>query len=449
MLRRMATIKERSGSWWVYWKRGGRGGDKQSTTWPTKELAERANLLAKAHAHRITDTEVYRQILGDSGVVSTAPTLDEWIETYLESKTRLTPGTLGGYRADYKNHMKRTFGSKPIDLIQATAIGTWVNGLRSRGYKESSITRYFTLLSAALNAAEKQGVITRNPCSDTDFERDRVSHDDQGEDGHVYLSKKHYKRLREEFSPEWRTFLDFLVQTGERWSEATATAVGDILPSTKRAEAKARVRRAWKRDPGKGRYLGTTKGRKQRELPIPPKLFSGLGPLMEGQKPSAFLFRLQSGGPIDYSWFYKHVWVPAATRAMRCREHPPVNAGVPVVDQRRRRCRDYGGVRNDGKPCGQWTKVGWSRCIDHLGPEPTAVSDCACEDHLQARVTPHDMRHTCASWLLSAGVAAVAVQRRLGHERIDTTTEIYGGLQPEVDDDIILHLSIDELDLAA
>lgn len=40
--------------------------------------------------------------------------------------------------------------------------------------------------------------------------------------------------------------------------------------------------------------------------------------------------------------------------------------------------------------------------------------------------TPHDLRHTCASWMLNAGVPPSVVSRHLGHESISITVDIYG-----------------------
>lgn len=40
----------------------------------------------------------------------------------------------------------------------------------------------------------------------------------------------------------------------------------------------------------------------------------------------------------------------------------------------------------------------------------------------------HDLRHTCASWLINAGRPLPAIQRHLGHESIQTTVDVYGHL---------------------
>ena len=43
----------------------------------------------------------------------------------------------------------------------------------------------------------------------------------------------------------------------------------------------------------------------------------------------------------------------------------------------------------------------------------------------------HDLRHTCASWLIAAGLPLPYVQQHLGHESIQTTIGTYGHLMPD------------------
>lgn len=54
----------------------------------------------------------------------------------------------------------------------------------------------------------------------------------------------------------------------------------------------------------------------------------------------------------------------------------------------------------------------------------------------------HDMRHTHAAWLIASNIRGglTAVQRRLGHSSIRVTSDLYGHLMPEVDDDIMAAL---------
>jgi len=42
----------------------------------------------------------------------------------------------------------------------------------------------------------------------------------------------------------------------------------------------------------------------------------------------------------------------------------------------------------------------------------------------------HDLRHSHASWQLAAGLDMFTLQRRMGHESIKTTTDVYGHVVP-------------------
>lgn len=52
----------------------------------------------------------------------------------------------------------------------------------------------------------------------------------------------------------------------------------------------------------------------------------------------------------------------------------------------------------------------------------------------------HDLRHSHAAWLLSAGRPPTAVQRRLGHASLAVTSDIYGHLLTEADEGIMATL---------
>ena len=52
----------------------------------------------------------------------------------------------------------------------------------------------------------------------------------------------------------------------------------------------------------------------------------------------------------------------------------------------------------------------------------------AKEAGLTKKPRVHDLRHTNASWLIQAGMPLTVVQRHLGHESIQTTSDRYGHL---------------------
>lgn len=66
------------------------------------------------------------------------------------------------------------------------------------------------------------------------------------------------------------------------------------------------------------------------------------------------------------------------------------------------------------------------------GPFHAHVWQPACDAAgLSPRPRVHDLRHSHASALIAAGVPLPVVQRRMGHESIQTTVDVYGHLAPD------------------
>lgn len=57
-------------------------------------------------------------------------------------------------------------------------------------------------------------------------------------------------------------------------------------------------------------------------------------------------------------------------------------------------------------------------------------------------LTPHDLRHTHAAWLIAPPTSAtpLVVQRRLGHKSIRTTMDVYGHLFPNAEESLVERL---------
>ena len=54
-----------------------------------------------------------------------------------------------------------------------------------------------------------------------------------------------------------------------------------------------------------------------------------------------------------------------------------------------------------------------------------------CEKVGVRKIRIHDLRHSCASLLISKGVSIVAVSRQLGHSNIEQTLNTYSHLMPD------------------
>ncbi|TDC59799.1 hypothetical protein E1258_16805 [Micromonospora sp. KC207] len=434
----MASIEKHGPSWRVIWRYQGQ---KQRTTWATLDVAEEAKAIVEGYRGNRTAEQVYIDmgVLTPEVPVPTTPTYREWAEKWLGSKTRISPGSRARYKQQFRDHIFPTFGDTPIGDITTIAVGTWVNDLRAVMGSPKTVTRYYSAMFAPMKAAADQGIIPVNPCKATDFKRDQRADDDTGEHKAVYFTPHQFEQLRAAFPERWRVLLDTLVETGVRWGEVTALAKMHLVAPTKRTAARVRVWRAWKRGEGGQRYLGTTKGRAKRSLPIGRDLYDALAALVDGQPDDTLIFRRADGRELDYSDMYNDVWMPSLIAARRCATHPPAPRGEQLAGATGR-CRDYGGTRDSGEPCGARVRPGTTRCPSHYGPARNAVSMCGCDGVLviDQPASWHDLRHTCAAWLFSdPRMTPLMISRRLGHATLATTSDIYGDLMPDLEESAV------------
>lgn len=179
-----------------------------------------------------------------------------------------------------------------------------------------------------------------------------------------FLSREEFALLRGAASPRWQPMMRFLVASGARFGEASALTVGDIDPRA----GTVRIWRAWKYTGLAARELGVPKTPKSvRTINVPAAALEELNfkrPLDE------WMFATQGGDPITPSLFRGRAMLPAIKRA--------------------------------------------------TAPD--------AEPRLLKQPRVHDLRHTCASWMIAAGVPLPVVQAHLGHESIQTTVDRYGHL---------------------
>jgi integrase len=183
-----------------------------------------------------------------------------------------------------------------------------------------------------------------------------------------FLTRPEFDVLKSTFTEHRHPLLDFLVTSGCRFSEATALTPADV----DRATNTFRVSKAWKRVPNGGadRYeLGAPKTlRSNRSVSVPSVVIDNMD-LSHEQ-----VFTNSHGGPIRlYSW-RSNVWVPSLAKAKAVKKP---GTDKPIID----------------KP-----------------------------------IRIHDLRHTCASWLLGKGVPLIVVSQHLGHEDTSVTAKVYGHL---------------------
>jgi integrase len=274
-------------------------------------------------------------------------------------------------------------------------VARWINSREQAGSSPKTIANWHGLLFQILQAAVEDGLREKNPCATTGKalpKRDAY----RTEENMVFLTEPEFELIARAMWPglpdperggaitavgsvDDRDLLVTAVGTGARWGELTALPVRDLTTLT--TKPKISIQRAWKRNgtgeyarEGAGRhYLGSPKtARGRRRIPVGSQVAQILLARATGRAPNDLVFTAVQGGPLDQPHFYEYRWQRAVALARR----------------------------------------------NGLTKTPRF----------------HDLRHTYAAWLISAGVPLPEIQRRLGHESIQTTVDVYGGLLEQASD---------------
>lgn len=342
-----------------------------------------------------TWAKVVRQVGPDAGlqllkrdIGDDEPTVSEYAETYIASKSGVEGKTIDHYRMYMRLSIGPAFGDLPISAVTPENIAAWVNAQAHDPDEPKSaktIKNRHGFLSAMMQHAVDRGVAKQNPCRGTRMPE--TEHTEM-----VFLSPDEFATVLDYVPAKHQPLILLLAATGLRWGEATALRSTDFDIGA----GTVRVSRAWKSSKERGWYVGPPKTRRsKRTVSLPPDLIPHLRPLLDPTRPYVFLNR--TGGPMRQQNFYEAVWNPARRLAN----------GLPAYDANRKGS-PWGGPRTGGV---------WDRdpATDPVGKLPRI----------------HDLRHSHASWLINAGVPLPIIQRRLGHESITTTVDRYGHLAPD------------------
>jgi integrase len=116
---------------------------------------------------------------------------------------------------------------------------------------------------------------------------------------------------------------------------------------------------------------------------------------------------------------------PKTVQSRRTVTYPPEVAEllVPLVSMRHRDAYVFTGVEDRELRQRHFWKYVWLPATVAAGLEKLRI---------------HDLRHTHAAHLISAGVPLTGIQRRFGHSSITVTSDMYGHLLPVVDENIMV-----------
>lgn len=395
----MASIERRhrndgGTSYRVKWRLGGsREGRTQSETFTTLARAERFRAMVEEAGHLWP--EGWTPGWGFRGPSDEDPviTFADVMHRYIDQLTGIQPDTRERYRrqvgvlrrweccrAGGRSQTYRPF-DRPLAEIEEEDIRHWVN--MWPGATKTKKNYLHALLSPAFEWAIRKGWVSANPCRGVRLEKKAIHSDVRS------LTPEQFRLLTVGADPDTTDLLMVAVGTGLRWGEVSAVWASDVdLAAGALTINRARKEKApgWEQDSTfrtlthrgsltqkhahRSHYLGAPKSRKaRRTVPLTPSVRAVLERRLKGKAHDDFVFTSPTGRPLQYTDFLTGRWQPLVEKAAA--------AGLTV------------------------------------------------------RPRIHDLRHTYAVWLITAGTPLPVVQQRLGHESIDTTISNYGGFLPQ------------------
>jgi integrase len=353
--------------------------------WRARYVDEHGRERAKGFSRKTDATNwLNKQISDQVTGVWTDPTLSavtfgQMAERWISTKAARAPKTVAGYRSLLETVILPRWENVALREVSFDDLQVWISSLsvdgsvrfQGKGLSASRVRQAHQVIGAILKFAVRAKHLATNPAEGIDLPA-------RPEAEQCYLTHDQLHRLAVA-SGRFRTLVLVLGYCGLRFGEAAALQVGDMDLNARRI----RVSRSVTYVRGTGRVEGTTKNHTSRTVPVP----RFLAPLLstEIQGCDGLVFPGRRGGylsPGEVRWVFDPAvqTVRAAIRAERERE------------------------------------------IQETGQAQTPEFPV---------ITPHELRHTCASLAISAGANVKVLQALLGHKTATLTLDRYGHLFPD------------------
>lgn len=353
-------------------------------------------LLAKRFAedaHHAVLGETVEQQLAETlrPKVQSGMLLRDWVDIYLKSvEGDIREKTWKTYRTQL-SAICDEIGNTPLKELDGITVKTCLQNLKTKNnLKFSTVDRHFAALKACLNVAVNNGKVDRNAAKAAGWKVGRQEENaaDEETEPEKFFEPKEYALLVSEFRPDFRLFVEFLGETGVRFSEACALRVRELNFDRNTAD----IIMTWSDG-----SLELPKSGKTRWVSVPASLMKRIADHVALKNPDDLVFTSSKGKVINNSNFRRDHWDPAMIRLRQCKRHLPERIdgrnGLSVYD-------------------------------------PHSPSKCDCLSHRTwTSFTPHALRHTYATWLIREGVPTSHVARQLGHTTTKTTELIYAHLK--------------------
>jgi integrase len=310
---------------------------------------------------------------------------------WLDSRHRLKIRTRESYERilfGERSPLALAFGSASVRAITYDDVVTWVSKQAAEGKAPTTIRNAFFVLQAILKEQVHRRRITGNPCAGVELPPVRKAKDDDDDEQH-YLTPAEVEALAGAMPAEYRLYVRLAAYTGMRAGELAGLQVRDIDVDA----ATIRVRRQVVDALGGLRYDDPKRPQSRRVLGIDAALAADLKAYLRAHRAAA------------------QAWFAERPDDAHPGDRLPLFVGSASGGRTTGTIRlDYSRLHNHA----QWYSTHWHRTVRKAG--------------LASSITFHDLRHTCASWLIQDGVSFKEVQEQMGHASIGITLDRYAHL---------------------
>lgn len=308
--------------------------------------------------------------------------LEKWLHEVAKLKVRQS--TFDSYEFKIKRHVKETIGKKRLCDLEAYDIQKLYNDMSANGLSAKSIRHMHNIINPALKQAVRWKLLKHNPCELCELPK-LVRHEMQ------YFTRDEVSTFLEHAKAD-RYYAAFVlaIETGMRIGEYLALKWQDIDFENSRLS----VRRGLV--PRKGGGFAFTEPKTTRSVRSIPLTQSTIAILKAHR-------RAQYEAKMAIRDVYEDLDLLF-----------PTEIGTPTLD-------------------GNLDKRHFKKIIKAANETITKANVENGDDKpLLKTIRLYDLRHTCATLLLSKGVNPKVVSERLGHSSIALTLDIYSHVLPDM-----------------
>ncbi len=300
-------------------------------------------------------------------------TFGAWADAWWATTVHLRASTRRGYATALNARVRPRFDRTPIGSIDRTVVKEFVAELAARGLAAKSIANTALVLRLVLQEAVEAGALRENPATGLRLAAARRQEP-------KFLTADSVNALVVATREPYGFLILFAAYTGLRPSELCGLRVGKLDLLRRRVEVSETLMQI-----NGETVIGPTKSDAVRSVPLPCFLRDAAGEYLA-------LRRHQLGRPLA-----------------------PDDLVFPPITTK------YGVAR---------TEFLYAESVRRYILKPALAAG------LPSDFRTHDLRHTCASLLISLGAHPRAIMERLGHSDITITLNVYGHLFPSLEEQL-------------